>query len=215
VTTLSTGTPAHLALRPGASRGLVIAPDIGGLRPLFTDLCERLADEHGWSVTAVEPWPGRQDMEIGDRLASVGTLDDGRLLADLAEAADRLEVEPVAVLGFCMGGMVALKAAASGRFDRAVSFYGMVRLPEHWVTDSVGQTLDALASGPVAPILYLVGTADPWVPAADADELEATGAEVVRYPDADHGFVHDPTREAHRADDAADAWRRVGEFLAV
>jgi carboxymethylenebutenolidase len=146
VTTLSTGTSAHLALRPGAGRGLVIVPDIGGLRPLFTDLCERLADEHGWSVAAVEPWPGREDMEIGDRLASVGTLDDARLLADLAEAADLLDVEPVAVLGFCMGGMVALKAAASGRFDRAVSFYGMVRLPEHWVSDTVGETLDALAA---------------------------------------------------------------------
>ena len=96
---------------------------------------------------------------------------------------------------------------------RAVSFYGMVRLPEHWVSDTVGETLDALASGPVAPILYLVGTADPWVPEDDADALEATGAEVVRYPDADHGFVHDPTRETHRADDAADAWRRVAAFL--
>jgi carboxymethylenebutenolidase len=153
-------------------------------------------------------------MEIGDRLASVGTLDDARLLADLAEAADLLDVDPVAVLGFCMGGMVALKAAASGRFDRAVSFYGMVRLPEHWVSATVGETLEALAAPErPAPILYLVGTADPWVPAADADALEAAGAEVVRYPDADHGFVHDPTREAHRADDAADAWRRVAEFL--
>jgi carboxymethylenebutenolidase len=215
VTTLSTGTSAHLALRPGARRGLVIAPDIGGLRPLFVDLCERLADEHGWSVAAVEPWPGREDLEIADRLAAAGTLDDARLVADLTDAADRLEVEPVAVLGFCMGGMVALKAAASGRFDRAVSFYGMVRLPDHWRSDTVAETLDVLAAGTVPPILYLVGTADPWVPAADADALEATGAEVVRYPDADHGFVHDPTRPAHRADDAADAWRRVGEFLAV
>jgi carboxymethylenebutenolidase len=214
VTTLSTGTPAHLALRPDAARGLVIAPDIGGLRPLFTDLCEHLADAHGWSVAAVEPWPGREDLEIADRLASVGTLDDARLVADLAEAADLLRVEPVAVLGFCMGGMVALKAAASGRFDRAVSFYGMVRLPEHWVTDTVGETLDALtAVDQRVPILYLVGTADPWVPAADADALEAIGTEVVRYPDADHGFVHDPTRDAHRADDAADAWRRVAAFL--
>jgi carboxymethylenebutenolidase len=213
VTTLSTGTPVHLSLRPDARRGLVIVPDIGGLRPLFSDMCERLADEHGWSVAAVEPWPGREHLEITDRLASVGTLDDARLLSDLSEAADLLDVEPVAVLGFCMGGMVALKAAADGRFDRAVSFYGMVRLPEHWVSDTVGETLDALASGPVAPILYLVGTADPWVPEDDADALEATGAEVVRYPDADHGFVHDPTRETHRADDAADAWRRVVAFL--
>ncbi len=30
---------------------------------------------------------------------------------------------------------------------------------------------------------------------------------------ADHGFVHDPSRPAHRADDAADAWRRAMAFL--
>ena len=33
--------------------------------------------------------------------------------------------------------------------------------------------------------------------------------EVVVYEGADHGFVHDADRPAHRADDAADAWTRV------
>jgi carboxymethylenebutenolidase len=51
------------------------------------------------------------------------------------------------------------------------------------------------------------------VPPADADALEAAGVEVVRYEDADHGFVHDPSRPAHRPDDAVDAWRRVLAFL--
>ena len=37
--------------------------------------------------------------------------------------------------------------------------------------------------------------------------------EIVVYPEADHGFVHAPERPAHRADDAADAWRRVLAFL--
>jgi NADH:ubiquinone oxidoreductase subunit K len=47
----------------------------------------------------------------------------------------------------------------------------------------------------------------------DVDALAATGATVVRYEGADHGFVHDPTRPAHRADDAADAWSRVIDWL--
>src|SRR5690606_560846 len=133
---------------------------------------------------------------------------------DATAAADALAVEPVAVLGFCMGGMFALKAAASGRFDRAVSFYGMVRLPEHWRTATVAEPLDVLAAAPsTAPLLHLAGTADPWIPAADADDLAATGAEVVRYEGADHGFVHDPSRPTHRAEDAADCWARVAAFL--
>ena len=129
---LPSGTAAHRAETPGASRGLVIIPDIGGLRPLFTDLCDRLAAENGWSVAAFEPWPGRERADLETRMASVGTLDDAFLLADAAAAADVLAVGPVAIMGFCMGGAFALKAAATGRFDRAVSFYGMVRLPEHW-----------------------------------------------------------------------------------
>jgi carboxymethylenebutenolidase len=58
-------------------------------------------------------------------------------------------------------------------------------------------------------VLEIAGTADPWLPAADLEALEDTGVEVVRYDGADHGFAHDPSRPAHRPDDAADAWRRV------
>ena len=46
------------------------------------------------------------------------------------------------------------------------------------------------------------------------DALAAVpGSEVVVYPEADHGFIHDPTRPAHRADDAQDAWARMLAFL--
>lgn len=196
-----------------ARRGVVVIPDIGGLRPLFTDLCDALAVDHEWSVAAIEPWPGREQLSLDERLASVGALDDRRMMDDVSEAGDSLDVEPVAVVGFCMGAMFALKAAAAGRVDRVVSFYGMVRLPDHWSTATVAEPLDVLGGAGVAPVLALVGTADPWVPASDADALEATGAEVIRYPGADHGFVHDPTRPTHRPDDAADTWRRVAAFL--
>jgi len=60
----------------------------------------------------------------------------------------------------------------------------------------------------------IIGTADPFPPPDDVAALEAAGVAVVRYEGAEHGFVHDPERPAHRADDAADAWRRVLEFVA-
>jgi dienelactone hydrolase len=37
---------------------------------------------------------------------------------------------------------------------------------------------------------------------------------ILVYPDAEHGFVHAPDRPAHRAEDAADGWRRALTFLA-
>jgi carboxymethylenebutenolidase len=60
----------------------------------------------------------------------------------------------------------------------------------------------------------IVGSADHWTPPDHVAELQATGAAVVIYEGADHGFVHDPSRPAHRADEAADAWTRALTFLA-
>jgi carboxymethylenebutenolidase len=150
--TLPSGTPAELAVPEGAdpagvpSGGLVLLPDIMGLRPLFDGHAQRLADALGWTVCVPEPWPGREDLPLADRLESVGSLDDAAVIADAAAAADRTGAASVAVLGFCMGGMYALKAAASGRFDKAVSFYGMIRVPENWESPTQAQPLDLLAA---------------------------------------------------------------------
>ena len=121
--------------------GLVVHPDIMGVRPLFDDLCRRLAT-HGFAVCAPEPFARapvsvRADPEPAARMAYVRELDDELQIGDLEAAADYLvvhdDVREVAVIGFCMGGMQALKAAASGRFDKAVAFYGMIRVPDDWV----------------------------------------------------------------------------------
>lgn len=214
---LPTGTTAELA-RPADGRtpvrGVVLFPDIGGLRPLFDDLAQHLADTHGWAVCSPEPWPGREDLTLEDRLASVHTLDDTEVLTDVLAAADATEADSVAMIGFCMGGMYGFKAAALGRFDRIAAFYGMIRLPDAWKSDGQGEPLDALAAGDAASVLAIIGTADIWTPASDVDDLEATGATVVRYLDGEHGFIHDPSRDTHRAADAADAWSRVADWFA-
>jgi carboxymethylenebutenolidase len=213
--TLPSGTPAELA-RPERSSGLGLAlhPDMGGLRPLFAETCAHLAAGHGWTVCAPEPFPGREAMTIEERMAAMAGLDDATQLGALVEAADATECERVAVLGFCMGGMYTFKAAAVGRFERAVAFYGMIRVPEHWRGAGQGEPLDALRRPGTCPVLAIIGGRDVWTPPDDVAALEAVAnVTVVRYPDAEHGFAHDPTRPAHRADDAVDAWRRAVEFL--
>ncbi|HET6793253.1 MAG TPA: dienelactone hydrolase family protein [Acidimicrobiales bacterium] len=216
-TELPSGTPVELARPPGTpSAGLVIAPDIGGLRPLFDDLCSRLAAEQGWVVAAPEPFPGRQEMTLEERMAAVGGLDDERQVGDLLAAADLTGQERVGLIGFCMGGMYVHKAAATGRFDAAVSFYGMIRIPENWRGEGHTEPLDALARPGHTPVLAIVGRRDPYTPPADVEALRGMpGVEVVEYPEAEHGFVHDPSRPAHRPDDAADAWDRAIRWLAA
>lgn len=214
-TSLPSGTPAILA-RPASgesSRGLVVAPDIGGIRPLFDDMCQQLADDHGWTVCSPEPWPGREDLELEERLGAVGTLVDDEVLGDLIAAADGTGADTVGIIGFCMGGMYTLKASATGRFDRAVAFYGMIRIPEQWQSDTQSEPLDAVRSDDACPVLAIIGTGDVWTPAEDVDALEEAGVEVVRYAGAEHGFIHDPSRPGHRADYAADAWRRTITWL--
>jgi carboxymethylenebutenolidase len=214
---LASGTPAELAIPDAPRRGLVLAPDIMGLRPLFDEMCARLAAEHGWAVCAAEPFPHHAGTPIEERLELVRTLRDDEQVGDLVAAAgelrQRTEVDSVGVLGFCMGGMYALKCADSGAFDKVVSFYGMIRVPDRFRGPGHREPLDAVASAGAAPVLALVGGVDSFTPTEDVDALEAAGATVVRYPDADHGFVHDPARPAHRPDDAADAWRHAVDFL--
>lgn len=215
-TNLPSGTSVEIASSDNPARGVVIVPDIMGLRPLFDDMVARLADEYGWAVVGVEPFPGREAMSLDDRMGAMSGLDDDRQVADLVAATHLLDLERVAILGFCMGGMYTMKAAASGRFDRAAPFYGMIRVPEAWSGPKQRDAVDVLAGAPGSAerVLAIIGTADPYTPPHDVDDLEAAGATVVRYEGAEHGFVHDATRPAHRAADAADAWRRVAEWFA-
>jgi len=191
----------------------VLIPDIMGLRPLFDDHARRLADEQRWAVAVIEPWPGREDLPLEDRLGMVATIDDQAFLADAVAAADQLDIEPVGVTGFCMGGMFTLKAVGTGRFHRAVAFYGMLKVPDHWKGDGTVEPLDAVQAPGACPAMAIVGTVDQWTPPDDIAAAEAAGVTVVRYEGADHGFVHDASRPAHRAADAADAWQRAIAFL--
>jgi dienelactone hydrolase len=221
------GTPVQAirAVPDGeAVAGLVLHPDIMGVRPLFDDLCRRLAT-YGLTVCAPEPFARlpeaeRAALDAMGRMDRVTDLDDEAQLGDLRLAGERLRaddgVETVAVLGFCIGGMYALKAAGIGAFDRAVPFYGMIRVPDAWRGDEQREPLDYAPDA--CPTLAFFGDADPWTPAADVDTLRKVWEgkpehEIVVYAGADHGFVHDPDRPAHRPDDAADAWRRTLGFL--
>lgn len=210
---LASGTLAEVAVPAEGrvpSQGLVIAPDIFGLRQLYDDMCQRLADENGWVVIAVEPFPGREHLPLEERVISSN--DDADTIGDLVAAADHLGIEPVGLMGFCQGGMWTFKGAGTGRFHRAASFYGMIRMlsgrPEH------GEPLDFLTEPECCPVLAIIGGLDPYTPPDDVEELRALAhVEVVVYPEAEHGFVHVPERPAHRPEDAADAWRRAIAFL--
>jgi carboxymethylenebutenolidase len=221
-----TPVPAYHARPDGeALGGVVLSPDVHGLRPLMEDIVRRLAT-HGLAVCAPETYarliPPGGSLTSEERLARGAELHDDVVIEDLAEAADHLaaadHVGTVAIIGFCLGGSYALKAAASGRFERAVAFYGMIRTPEMWAGGGQRDALDVVANA--CPTLAIFGEADPYTPADEIDALRNVWAgkrdhnhKVVVYRGAEHAFVHDPDRDVHRPDDAADAWHRTLAFL--
>jgi carboxymethylenebutenolidase len=89
----------------------------------------------------------------------------------------------------------------------------MIRVPEAWKGFGTAEPLDKLANPLSTPTLAIIGEQDPYTPSEDVTALERTRVTVVRYPEAEHGFVHDPDRPSHRAADAADAWQRAIAFL--
>jgi carboxymethylenebutenolidase len=156
-------------------------------------------------------------MSLDERLEAAAQVDDDEHVGDLLAAADELTargVRRVGVLGFCMGGMYAYKAAGTGRFDRAVAFYGMIRVPEQWQGSGQGEPLQALLQPGACPTLAIIGGRDTWTPPEDVAALKAVpNVTVVVYPEAEHGFAHDASRPAYRPDDATDAWARAVAFL--
>jgi carboxymethylenebutenolidase len=208
------GTQASVVLVDKAAMGLVIAPDIFGLRPLFDDMVERLSREWQMSVIAVEPFPGQTlSDEIADRFAAAAHLDDDLHLRDLAEAADYLGTSRVGLMGFCIGGMYCFKAGRSSRFNRIASFYGMIHVPEAWTGPGQGDPIQQLRAGHPDRVLALIGTEDPYTPPDHVNELRAVGVTVREYPEAVHAFAHDPARPVHRPDDAADAFNATRNWF--
>lgn len=217
-TTLSSGTPVEIALPSSgeSSKGLVIIPDNFGLRPLFEDMCQLLADENSWSVAAIELWPGREHLDKDEKWATVPSVDEMSVIRDAELAAELTGQSVVNLIGFCMGGMYAFRAAGlSSTFNRVASFYGMIHLPLAAKSPTQSEPIDALRLPGAAPVLALMGEQDVWCPKSDIDELDTLGGKVtvIRYPEAGHAFAHDASREEHRSADAKNAWQNVIEFF--
>ena len=213
--TLPSGTACEIDKSVTKPRmGLVIAPDIFGLRPLYDGLVKRLAADWQMAVCAVEPFANLElGPEIEPRFAAVSSLDDEKHLRDLNEAADALGTTEVGLIGFCMGGMYCFKSARSDRFKKIVSFYGMIKIPDAWKSPTQSEPLEYLAAKNPDRVLAIIGGKDHYTPPADVAELAKLNVPLKIYPDAEHAFAHDASRPAHRAQDAADAFSRAEAWL--
>jgi carboxymethylenebutenolidase len=199
--------------KQGSGPGVIVIQEWWGLVDHIKDLCDRFAQE-GFVALAPDLYHGKstKSPDEAGKLMMAMRIDEAE--RDLTAAAqylltlDSTTSDKVGVVGFCMGGALALYTATKNpQIGASVVFYG-----GH---PKVKPDLPNLH----APVLGLYGEKDRSVTPASAHELErqvkALGKqiEVKVYPGADHGFFNDMRPEVYNAEAAADAWRRTLAFL--
>lgn len=217
--------PAHVAVPPGTPKGgVVVIQEAFGVTKHIEDVARRFAAA-GWHAIApalfhrqgapVLPYDDFEKvMPVMQSLTAQGITMDVTATLDQLESAG-IPRARIAVVGFCMGGTVAFYAATLRNLGAAVTFYGGGVTEGRFGLPSLVDLAPNLAT----PWLGLYGDQDQSIPVEQVERLlEAVHAasvetQIVRYPDAGHGF-HCDERPAHFAPDAArDAWHRTLAWL--
>lgn len=143
-------------------------------------------------------------------------LTDGGILTDIDATVAHLAAagwgtNQIGIVGFCFGGRVTFLVAAHRALGAAVGFYGggivTQRFPQLPALMGDAATL-------ATPWLGLFGDRDASIPAEDVEALRAAlqdapvATEVVRYPNAEHGF-HCDERPSYNDAAARDGWART------
>ena len=217
--------PAHVAVPAGAPKGaVVVVQEAFGVTDHIQDVTRRFA-RAGWHAIAPalyhrEGAPVFSYEDLQKAIPTMQRLTAGGIATDVTAAYDELgrggfPAERVAIVGFCMGGTIAFYGATLRRIGAAVTFYGGGVAEGRWDLPSLVDLAPKLA----APWLGLYGDQDQSIPVEQVERLRgavtaaAVETELVRYPDAGHGFHCDDRPQSYRPEAAADAWRRTLGWL--
>ena len=217
--------PAY-TVRPGtiASAAVIVLQEAYGVNMHIQDVCHRFAAK-GFLAVAPHLYHRTGDPDLAyDDFPAVGphmqALSRDDLVDDLDATLAWLDDQGfglgrVGIVGFCLGGSIALFAAVTYPLGAAVTFYG-----GGVVRGRFGfPPLMELAPGLATPWLGLYGDKDQNIPPEQVEALRAAAkragvpTEIVRYPDAGHGFHCDARAVAYSAAAAPDAWARTVSWL--
>jgi len=196
-----------------STAGLVVIQEWWGLNGNIKEITSRFANR-GFVAIAPDLYDGELTAEPDEAAKLMMALDIERAARDLTGAVDELErrgCEKVGVIGFCMGGGLALWLATLHPKVAAVApFYGLIP----WEAAQPDYTkMAAAVQGHYAEL-------DDSVSPTAVAELEqtlmaanVTDVEMFIYPGAQHAFFNDSRPEVFDAEAAALAWDRVLEFF--
>jgi carboxymethylenebutenolidase len=213
--------PLYEAWPDGDARGAVIVvQEAFGVNSHIEDVTRRFADA-GYHAVAPHFFhrAGGGTAPYGDFskvLPLYEHLDDDGILVDIDATLEHLhasgwEDSAAGTVGFCFGGRVTFLVALRQRLGAAVGFYGggivTQRFPQfRALIDEVSKLQ--------TPWLGLFADRDQSIPVDDVEQLRdalksaPVPTEVVRYPEAEHGF-HCDQRDVYDETAAKDGWNRT------
>jgi carboxymethylenebutenolidase len=204
--------------KSGTGPGIVVIQEWWGLVDHIEDVCNRFAAAgyvalapdlyHGQKVALGEP------DEAGKAMMAMKMEQAAR---DMSGAVDELlrrsSGDHVGVIGFCMGGGLALVLATQrpDAVSAVVPCYGIVPWPDA-KPDYQAMTAAVLGHYAEKDEYFTPEAAN-----ALADQLRSMGksVEIVVYPGADHAFFNDTRAEVYDAEASRALWDRTLDFFAA
>ena len=199
----------------GPFPALVVIHEFWGLNDWVKEQASKLADQ-GYVSLAVDLYRGKVATTPDMAHEIMRGVPEDRAKRDLHAAAEFLKSQPnvkrdrIGAIGWCMGGGYALDAALQEPDLAALVInYG------HLATDP-----NALKKINAA-ILGIFGGQDHGITPEDVHKFEqqlkqlGKKIDIKIYDDAGHAFENPNNKDGYRAADAADAWKRTVDFLAM
>ena len=207
--------PAYISLPPsGSGPAVVVIQEWWGLVPHIRNVTDRLATQ-GFVAVAPDLYRGKEATEPDEAGKLVMEMQLDQAAKDMAACVDALLAMPettgegVGVIGFCVGGGLALfLASRKAEVSAVVCYYGFPREGMDWDLSAVK-----------AAVLGHFAEEDDFAPLELVErmenELRDAGVDVTfhHYPGTTHAFFNDDRPEVHDAEAAETSWRRTLEFL--
>lgn len=200
---------------------VLVVQEIFGVHEYIKDVCRRFA-KLGYFAIAPELYARQGDVSklasIDEIRPIVAKVPDVQVLADLDASVEfalesgKGDVTRLGITGFCWGGRIVwLYAAHSKQLKAGVAWYGRFEGDKTALTP---QNAIDVAGKLNAPVLGLYGGKDQGIALDSVERMRAAlqnskvPAEIVVYPEAQHGF-HADYRPSYKEDDAKDGWQRM------
>ena len=199
----------------GSGPGVVVLQEWWGLVPQIRDVCDRLA-RAGFVALAPDLYRGESTTDPDEAGRLMMELEIERAGRDLVCAVDALRRRPetegakIGVIGFCMGGKLALHTAClCPEIAAVVDCYGV----------HPNVALDYTACR--AKVFGVFAENDDFISANDVKALTATleeadvAARIKTYPGVQHAFLNEARPEVFDAGTAALVWQEIDNFLSA